>query len=127
MNRTLKKLAYSLGFNVGALYVVISLLDNVGYTGGWTFFIVTGALIGTLNYLLKPILKFVSFPLIFFSAGFFLIVINAVILWISNELLEIFDFTNIDFVIEGPVNFVLAAIVFGLVNWFEHWLLKRTK
>ncbi len=84
-------------------------------------------MIGLLNLLLKPILKFVSMPLIFFSAGFFLIVINAAILWITDQLLEILDFTNIDFQIEGILNFLLAAIIFGITNWFAHWLFKRLK
>ena len=53
--------------------------------------------------------------------------INAIILWFTDELLEIFDFTGIDFQIEGIVNFVLAAIIFGIANWFGHWLLKRTR
>lgn len=112
---------------MGALYATIALLESVSFTGGWVFFLITGAMIGILNVLLKPFIKFVAFPLIFFSAGLFLIIINALILWFTDELLEIMDFTNIDFIIEGPVNFVLAAIIFGLVNWFEHWLLKRTR
>lgn len=127
MKRTLKKWLYALAFNVGALYATIALLESVSFTGGWVFFLITGAMIGILNVLLKPFIKFVAFPLIFFSAGLFLIIINALILWFTDELLEIMDFTNIDFIIEGPVNFVLAAIIFGLVNWFEHWLLKRTR
>lgn len=127
MKRTLKKLAYALAFNIGALYVTISLLPEVGFTGGWVFFVVTGALIGFLNWFLKPLLRFVAFPLIFFSAGLFLIIINSLIIWFTDELLEVFDLTNIDFQIEGALNYLFAAIIFGLVNWFEHWLLKRTR
>ncbi|MBT5016654.1 phage holin family protein [Candidatus Peregrinibacteria bacterium] len=127
MKRTLKKIGFSLAFNIGALYLTISLLEEISFTGGWAFFVVTGVLIGLLNVILKPILKFVSMPLIFFSAGFFLIVINAAILWIADQLLAILDFTNIDFVISGALNFLLAAIIFGLINWFEHWLFKRLK
>lgn len=121
----LKKIGYGIALNVVALYVVIDLLDKVTYTGGWPFFLVTGTLIGTLNAFLKPLLKFVSLPLVFMSGGLFLIVINAGILWMTDQLLEIFDFTGIDLIIEGPVTFVIAAVLFGLTNWFTHWLLKR--
>ena len=127
MKRTAHKIAYSIAFNAAALFATINLLESVDYTGGWVFFIITGALIGILNHLVKPLLKFVSFPLIFFSAGLFLIIINAAILWITDQLLMILDFTNIDFIIEGPVNFVLAAIIFGITNWFAHWLLKQSR
>ncbi len=127
MKRTFKKISLALAFNVGALYLTIFLLENVSFTGGWVFFVVTGIIIGLLNVLLKPILKFVSMPLIFFSAGLFLTVINAAILWITDQLLEILDFTNIDLIVDGALNFLLAAIIFGLINWFEHWLFKRLK
>ncbi len=127
MKRKLKKLGFSLAFNVGALLLTIEFLESVTYTGGWAFFLITGALIGLLNVLLKPILKFIAMPLIFFSAGLFLIVINAAILWITDELLEILDFTDVDLIIEGPITFLLAAVIFGLINWFEHWLFKRLK
>lgn len=126
MEKTLKKIGFAIAFNIGALYVTIEILEGVDYTGGLVFFLVAGALMGLLNTFLKPILKFVTFPAIFFSAGLFLIVINAAMIWITDELLEIMDFTNIDFKIEGIVNYVLAAIIFGLVNWFEHWFLKRS-
>lgn len=125
--RTLKKILFPLAFNMGALYVVTQLIEGVTYTGGWVFFAVAGLTIGLLNVLVKPFLKFLSIPLILFSGGLFLIVINAAILWLTDQLLEIFDFTNIDFQIEGVVSLVLAALVFGLVNWFEHWIFKRVR
>lgn len=127
MKRNLKKIGYSLAFNIGALLVTIELLESVTYKGGWVFFVVTGTIIGLLNVLLKPILKFMAMPLIFFSAGLFLIVINAFILWMTDQILEILDFTNINLVINGPLNLFLASIIFGLINWFEHWLFKSLK
>src|SRR3989338_11037570 len=124
MNRTLQRFLYSLGFNVAALYVSIELITDVSYTGGWQFFVVTGILIGFLNMFVKPLLKFLSIPVIFMSGGLFLILINGIILWITDNLLEIFDFTGIDFQIEGLVNYVFAGIIFGITNWFGHWFLK---
>lgn len=125
--RILKKIGFGIGVNVGALFATSYLLDSFTYTGGWAFFLITGTLIGALNFFVKPILKFLSLPLVFLSAGLFLIVINAGILWLADQILDIADFTNIDFQIEGIVNFIPAAIIFGLTNWFEHWLLKRTR
>ena len=123
----LKKIAWAIAFNMGALYVTVEVLDSVTYTGGWIFFIVTGAVIGFLNTFLLPLLKFISLPLVFLSAGLFLIVLNALILWFTDQLLEVLDFTNIDLQIDGVVNFILAALIFGLANWLEHWLFKRVR
>jgi putative membrane protein len=127
MIRTLKKIAWSIAFNMGALYVMVQLFESVTYSGGWAFFLVAGVIIGFLNTFLLPILKFISLPLVFVSAGLFLIVLNAVILWLTDQLLEILDFTTIDFQINGALNFVLAALIFGLTNWFEHFLFKRLR
>ncbi|EKD93122.1 MAG: hypothetical protein ACD_28C00235G0002 [uncultured bacterium] len=124
--RLLKKIALGIAFNIGALLVVTELLDQVTYAGGWKFFLVTGALIGALNTFLKPIIKFFALPAIILSGGLFLILINAIILWITEELVGILDLPGIDFNIEGALTFVLAAILFGLTNWFEHWLFKRS-
>lgn len=125
MIRTLKKIGWNIAFNMGALFIMVELLESVTYSGGWAFFLVTGATIGFLNTFVKPLMKFLALPLVFMSAGFFIIVLNALILWITDQLLELFDFSGIDFQIEGAVNFVLAALIFGLANWFEHWLFKR--
>jgi len=127
MNRTLQRFLYSLGFNIAALYVTIELIEGVDYTGGWQFFAITGIVIGFLNMFVKPLLKFLSIPVIFLSGGLFLILINGIILWLTDELLEILDFTNIDFIIEGLVNFIFAGIIFGITNWFGHWFLKRSR
>jgi len=125
--RSLQRLSYSLAFNVAALYVAIELLDGVGYTGGWQFFVITGFLIGFLNFFVKPLLKFLSIPLIFFTGGLFLILLNGIILWLTDNLLEILDFTGIDFQIEGVVNFVFAGVIFGITNWFAHWFMKQSR
>lgn len=125
--RQLKRIALAIAVNMGALYVTVELLDKVTYTGGWVFFLAAGSVIGFLNSFVKPILKFFSLPLIFFSAGFFIIVLNALILWFTDELLEILDFSGIDFQIEGIVNYILAALIFGLTNWAEHFILKRAR
>jgi len=127
MNHTLQRFLYSLGFNIAALYATVELITDVSYTGGWQFFVITGILIGGLNTFVKPFLKFLSIPVIFMSGGLFLILINGIILWLTDNLLEIFDFTGIDFQIEGLVNYIFAGIIFGIANWFGHWFLKRSR
>jgi len=127
MNHTLQRFLYSLGFNIATLYATVELITDVSYTGGWQFFVITGILIGGLNTFVKPFLKFLSIPVIFMSGGLFFILINGIILWLTDNLLEIFDFTGIDFQIEGLVNYIFAGIIFGIANWFGHWFLKRSR
>lgn len=125
MTRQLKKLAFGILINMGALWGVSLILDKFQYTGGWIFLLIAGVLIGLLNALVKPIIKLLSFPLVFFSAGLFLIVINAAMLAILDYVLGVLDFTNIDLQVEGVLTYLWAAIIFGLVNWLENWILKK--
>ena len=72
----LKRIAFGIAVNMGALWITSLLLDKFSFTGGIPFLLVAGTLIGVLNYLVKPIVKLLSFPMIFFSAGLFLMVIK---------------------------------------------------
>ena len=69
--------------------------------------IVVAAVYGVLNTLLGGIVWFLTFPLALLSFG---IVVNAILLWITDKLLD-------DFEIQGVVPLVMAAIVLGVVNW----------
>ncbi len=123
----LKRIAFAIAVNMGALWATALLLDKFNFTGGIPFLIVAGTLIGVLNYAVKPVAKLLSFPLIFVSAGLFLIVINAVMLGVLDYVLEVLDFTGIDLQVDGTLTYLWAAIIFGLVNWLEHWLLKKSR
>ena len=123
----LKRIAFGIAVNMGALWITSLLLDKFSFTGGIPFLLVAGTLIGVLNYLVKPIVKLLSFPMIFFSAGLFLMVINALMLVILDYLLSVLDFTGIDLQVDGTLTYLWAAVIFGLVNWLEHWMLKRSR
>lgn len=120
----MKRIVTGILANAGALYVTTLLLPDITYTGGVTFFVIVGVILGLLNTLVKPLLKIVSLPFVFLSAGLFLIVINAVILWITAYLLPIFSTFGVSLQIQGVTTYLFAAIIFGIVNAVEHWLLR---
>lgn len=51
--------------------------------------LIVAAIFGVVNSLVKPLFKFVTAPLIFLTLGFFLLVVNAVLLlflsWLAGE------------------------------------------
>lgn len=110
--------------NGGALYATTLLLKDVTYTGGWVFFLVVGIILGLLNTLVKPVLKIISLPFVLISAGLFLIVINAVILWLTAYILSVFSSFGLSLHIEGVTTYIFAAVIFGVINAVEHWLLR---
>lgn len=111
--------------NALALFLVSQILDGFQFEGGWIAPVLTGAILAVLNFILKPILKLFSFPLVFLTGGLFLIVLNALILYAADILLQILDIEGVDLVVTSPLTYGLAAIIFGVANWLLHWFLKE--
>ncbi len=119
------RLFYTIVTNALALFAVSIALEGFVFEGGWLAPIIAGLVLTILNMLVKPVLKFLSFPLVFVSAGLFLIVINAGILYITQYIVTIMDVSGVSMYINDLLTYLLAAIIFGVANWFIHWFLKE--
>lgn len=121
----MRKLALYLLINGACVYAVVQFLANdVQASGGFKLYLVAAIIIGILNALIKPLIRILSFPLIFITGGLFLIVINAIILWFLHYALNILAFEGVAFEILGLKGYLYAAIIFGLTNWFLQWIFK---
>lgn len=120
-----KRALLGIALNGIALYIVTYALSEVTYEGGFKFFLIGSIIIGILNSILKPILKIISFPLVFLTAGLFLIVINGAILFAFDYVLDVIDITGISFNLSGFKNYLAAALLFGIINWIEHLFFKK--
>ncbi|BCK58778.1 phage holin family protein [Nocardia wallacei] len=69
---------------------------------------------GLVNALVKPIVKLLSLPLVIVSLGLFLLVINALMLWLTAKITETTDY---GLRVHGFWAAVLGAIIITLVNW----------
>lgn len=78
--------------------------------------VVAALVLGLLNALLGPILRFLSFPFIFLTLGLFAIVINAFLLWLTGKLVT-------GFRVDGVLNAILGAVVLGILNALIFWLI----
>jgi len=116
---------YTLVTNAIALFVVSLLLKGFVFEGGWIAPVVVAAVITVLNSVVKPFLKLLSFPLVFMTGGLFLIVINAVILYLSDYLVAVMDIQGVDLRVDNALTYVWAAVIFGLANWFLNWFFKE--
>lgn len=116
MTRILAKIAV----NAAALWVATIVVPKVSLSGegfGKTLgsFLVVGAIVGVVNAVIKPVVKFFSFPLVILTLGLFTLVVNALMLeivdWASNRLGISFD--------SGPFfwSTLGAALVISLVSW----------
>lgn len=102
--------------NVVALYVAVWLLGSrIHYEGGWVGILWLALIMGLLNALVRPLLKFLTCPLIILTLGFFTLVINTFIFWLASVLGKSFGF---GLTIADPVwwNAFLGALVISIVS-----------
>lgn len=124
----LKRILLNILLNAAALYGVIYLLSTeITYTGGVWFFVVGGIVMGILNSIVKPILKLLTLPLQIITLGLSLIILNGVIFWIFEVIIDTIVIEGITLDVSGIKTYFLAGLLFGLINWLEHMLIHSKK
>lgn len=76
--------------------------------------LLVAAILALLTSWVKPVLTFISIPLILLTLGLFLLVVNAAVLALSGK---IADGVGIDFHVDGFWTAVGGAIVITIVTW----------
>ncbi|MBU1445670.1 phage holin family protein [Patescibacteria group bacterium] len=110
--------------NALSLYVLVEFLEEVTGTGGIKLFIIGGIIIGLLNFIVKPIMKILSMPFVVLTAGLFLIVINAFVLYLAEWTINTMAFRDVTLNFLGIGSYLIGAVVFGVVNWAINLLVK---
>lgn len=72
--------------------------------------IVAALLLGIINAVIRPILLLLSLPFILFTLGFFILLVNALLLWIVGVLVPGFH-------VDGFWAAFFGAIIIGIVSW----------
>lgn len=80
---------------------------------GLVSILAVAAILGLLNLYLRPVLLLLSLPFTIFTLGLFIIVINAILLGLTDWLAGIFD---ANFAVDSVGAALLGAIVISLVN-----------
>jgi putative membrane protein len=115
--------------NAAALAVAIWLVKNITLTGDSTSkkaltLILVALVFGVVNFVVKPVVKFLSFPLFILTLGLITLVINALMLlltsWLAGRL-------NLSFHVQGFWTAVLGALIISIVSWAMHIVLPDDK
>lgn len=87
-------------------------IENVGTA------LVFAVVLGLLNAVLRPILGFLSFPLLILSFGMFSVFINAAVFWLAANLVSGFELRRGCFsALIGPIALaVLNAVILSIVT-----------
>ncbi|MCD9877016.1 phage holin family protein [Streptomyces guryensis] len=111
--------------NAGALAVAVWLLDKITLTGDSTgkkagTLIIVALIFGVVNFLVKPIVKVLTFPLFILTLGLITLVVNALMLLLTSWLA---DKLNLSFHVEGFWTAVLGGLIISIVSWALHVVL----
>jgi putative membrane protein len=101
-----------------ALVAAAYLVPGISVRGGDGLAVVlaTAAILGLVNVLVKPLLSFLSCGCIVATLGLFLIVVNALSLWLASWVAQ--NWFNVGFVVDGFWPAIWGSIVVSLVSFF---------
>ena len=106
----LHALATAIGFWVAAKILPGVHVDT-------TIALIEGAvLLGIINAVVRPILTILTLPITIVTLGLFLLVVNAITVWLMTLFIHAIH-------IHGFISLILTVIVLGIVSWAANGLI----
>ncbi|MBK6794941.1 MAG: phage holin family protein [Anaerolineales bacterium] len=99
--------------NAVALYAAVWIIPGIDYLGNWTGILWLALIIGLLNALVRPLLKFLTCPLIILTLGLFTLVINTAMLLLTSN---IGQSLGIPLTVDGFWSALLGSLVMSAVS-----------
>lgn len=96
--------------NILGLYIAVTYVPGVDFTGTRLMLLVAGLLLGVLHYFIKPLLRLLAFPVILLTGGLFSFIINMGLLWLADALLK-------ELTIDGIVPLLLTTFILSIVHF----------
>jgi putative membrane protein len=93
--------------------------------GGWMVFALMAVVLGLVNAVVRPILKFLSCPLIILTLGVFVLVINGLTLWLASKIAA--SWFGVGFHVDGFWAAFFGALIVSIVSVILNALMPDTK
>jgi putative membrane protein len=103
--------------NIIALYVAALIVPGVGYDGSFWPLVLAALVFGLLNMLVRPVLIFLTLPAVIVTFGLFILIINALMLYLTSALVHQYH-------IGGFWSTIGAVIVISVINLLLHSLVR---
>ncbi|MCQ8770797.1 phage holin family protein [Streptomyces telluris] len=115
--------------NAAALAVAIWLLKGITLSGENTLrkvltLILVALVFGVVNFIVKPVVKLLSFPLFILTLGLITLVINALMLMLTSFLAKEL---GLAFHVDGFWNALVGGVIISVVAWAMHMILPDDK
>jgi putative membrane protein len=96
-----------------ALWVAVYFVPGIEYRGHWAGLLAVALVFGVVNALVRPILFYLTCPLVALTLGLFIFVLNGLMLWLTAVLSAAL---GIDFSVQGLVPAIVGALVIAVVS-----------
>jgi putative membrane protein len=102
--------------NAIGIWASARLVPGIHFHGNWKWLILAGAVLGVINFIIKPIVKIISLPLIWLTLGLFTIVINILMFDLVAHIVPslVIDTWIAAFwavIVISAINFVVSSII----------------
>jgi putative membrane protein len=107
-------IVWRLLINAAALWAATRIIPGISFNGEWTTLIVVALIFGVLNASVRPLLWFMTLPLLIVTLGLFTFVLNALMLWLTGA---VSDWLGLGFQVRGFGAAFLGAVVVSVVSF----------
>src|SRR5208282_1428026 len=107
--------------NAFALWATAKVISGINYSGPWYGLLLVALVFGILNAFVRPVLKFLSLPLVILTLGIFIFLLNAFMLWLTSAASRALD---LGFTVAGFWPALWGALVISLINMIMSCVLR---
>jgi putative membrane protein len=109
-----------------SLFVAAWLVPGIRVQGtAWIVYAVMAVILGLVNAVVRPVLKFLSCPLIILTLGLFVLVINGLTLWLASYIAV--NWFRVGFYVDGFWAAFLGALIVSIVSVILSALIGETR
>ena len=108
------QIIWRLLINAAALWAATRIVPGISFDGEWPTLFVVALVFGVLNVSVRPLLWFMTLPLLIVSLGLFTFVLNAVMLWLTGA---VSNWLGLGFHVAGFGAAFLGALVVSIVSF----------
>jgi putative membrane protein len=112
----------NLFINSVALWAAARVINGISYIGPWYGLLLVALVFGGLNAFVKPVLKCLSLPIVIFTLGLFIFVLNAFMLWLTGVASRSLD---LGFSVSGFRPALFGALFISVVNMVLSCLINQ--
>jgi len=98
-----------------SLYIAVLIVPGIEVVGNaWVAFSVMALVLGLVNAIIRPILKFMSCGFIIITLGLFSLAINAVTFWLASKISQ--NWFDIGFYVDNFWSALLGSLIVSIVS-----------